>query len=171
MNGGSRIIDLRTGNAPAADDDLLLTEELPKLPPAPIGAPMVEEYAEEEDVAPSRAGLILPILAGFVALAWDGAMLWLARASLTTLDPVALAEFVAALCVPPALIAVLLMLAMRTSRAEARRFGDVSRAMRAEAASLERTVAALSQTIEANRQHIAEQTTALMAMGDGAISM
>ena len=105
-----------------------------------------------------------------MTLAWVGAMLWLARASLMTLDPVALAEFIAALCVPPALIAVLLMLAMRTSRAEARRFGDVSRAMRAEAASLERTVAALSQTIEANRQHIAEQTTALMAMGDGAIS-
>jgi predicted nucleic acid-binding Zn-ribbon protein len=169
MNGGSRIIDLRTGAAPEADDDLLLTEELPTPPPAPIDTPMAEQY-EEEDAAPARSGLVLPLLGGLLSLAWVGGMLWLARASLATLDPVALAEFIAALCVPPALIAVLLILAMRTSRAEAKRFGDVSRAMRAEAASLERTVAALSQTIEANRQHIAEQTTALMAMGDGAIS-
>src|SRR3569623_689145 len=170
MNGGSRIIDLRTGNAPAADDDLLLTEELPAPTPAPTEAPMVQEYEQEEVVAPSRSGLVMPIIGALVSLGWVGGMLWLARASLATLGPVALAEFVAALCVPPALIAVRRILAMRTSRAEARRFGDVSRAMRAEAASRERTVAALSQTIEANRQHIAEQTTALMAMGDGAIS-
>ena len=97
-------------------------------------------------------------------------MLWLARESLAGLAPVALVEFIAALCVPPVLIATLLLLAMRSSRTEARRFGDVARAMRAEASSLERTVAALSQTIEANRLSIAEQTNALMVMGDGAIT-
>lgn len=169
MNRGSRIIDLRTGTTPQVEDDLLLTEELPQ-PPAPIESPMVEEYAPEEEVAPARRGVVLPILGGLVALGWIGAMLWLARADLPALGAVALAEFIAALCVPPALIAILLVLAMRTSSAEARRFGDVSRAMRAEAASLERTVAALSNTIAANRQSIAEQTNALMTMGDGALT-
>ncbi|MFA5966385.1 MAG: hypothetical protein WC804_20400 [Sphingomonas sp.] len=169
MNRGSRIIDLRTGTTPQVDDDLLLTEELPQ-PPAPIESPMVEEYAPEEEVAPARRGLVLPILGGLVSLGWIGAMLWLAHADLATLGAVALAEFIAALCVPPALIAILLVLAMRTSSAEARRFGDVSRAMRAEAASLERTVAALSNTIATNRQSIAEQTNALMTMGDGALT-
>lgn len=169
MNRGSRIIDLRTGTTPQVEDDLLLTEELPQ-PPAPIESPMVEEYAPEEEVAPARRGVVLPILGGLVALGWIGAMLWLARGDLPALGAVALAEFIAALCVPPALIAILLVLAMRTSSAEARRFGDVSRAMRAEAASLERTVAALSNTIAANRQSIAEQTNALMTMGDGALT-
>lgn len=69
---------------------------------------------------------------------------------------------------PPALIGILLILALRTSRAEAHRFGITAQAMRAEAASLERTVAVLSRTIDANRTKLAEQTTALMAMGDGA---
>lgn len=68
----------------------------------------------------------------------------------------------------PALIGILLILALRTSRAEAHRFGITAQAMRAEAASLERTVAVLSRTIDANRTKLAEQTTALMAMGDGA---
>ncbi|CAN5320721.1 hypothetical protein BH10PSE14_BH10PSE14_08990 [soil metagenome] len=169
MNRGSRIIDLRTGTAPEVDDDLLLTEELPQ-PPAPIEPPVAEEYAPTEEVAPARRGVVLPLFGGLVALGWIGAMVWLARADLASLAPVALVEFIAALCVPPALIAILLVLAMRTSSAEARRFGDVARAMRAEAASLERTVAALSNTIETNRQSIAEQTNALMTMGDGALT-
>ena len=54
-----------------------------------------------------------------------------------------LTGFIAASCVPPALIGILLLLALRTSSAEARRFGGTAQAMRAEAASLERTVAAL----------------------------
>jgi hypothetical protein len=169
MNRGSRIIDLRTGTAPQVDDDLLLTEELPQ-PPAAIEPPMVEEYALEEEVAPARRGVMLPIVGGLVVLGWIGAMLWLARTDLAALGTVALVEFIAALCVPPALIAILLVLAMRTSSAEARRFGDVARAMRAEAASLERTVAVLSNTIATNRQSIAEQTNALMTMGDGALT-
>jgi hypothetical protein len=169
MNRGSRIIDLRTGTAPQVDDDLLLTEELPQ-PPAAIEPPMVEEYALEEEVAPARRGVMLPIVGGLVVLGWIGAMLWLARTDLAALGTVALVEFIAALCVPPALIAILLVLAMRTSSAEAQRFGDVARAMRAEAASLERTVAVLSNTIATNRQSIAEQTNALMTMGDGALT-
>ncbi len=169
MNRGSRIIDLRTGAAPEADDDLLLTEELPQ-PPAPIEAAIPQEYEQIEEPIARRGGWIWPVLGTLVALGWIGAMLWLTRDRLAQLDPVALTEFVAALCVPPALIAILLVLALRTSRAEALRFGDVSRAMRAEAESLERTVAALSNTIENNRHKIAEQTTALMAMGDGALT-
>src|SRR3569623_905819 len=73
MHGGSRIIDLRTGNAPAADDDLLLTEELPAPSPAPIEAPMVQEYEQEEGVAPSRSGLVMPIIGALVSLGWVGA--------------------------------------------------------------------------------------------------
>ncbi len=170
MNGGSRIIDLRTGTAPAVDDDLLISEEMEAPPPIPIAPPAEEEYVTEEEVTPTRGGFLLPVLGALVSLGWIGAMLWLARESLAGLAPVALVEFIAALCVPPVLIATLLLLAMRSSRTEARRFGDVARAMRAEASSLERTVAALSQTIEANRLSIAEQTNALMVMGDGAIT-
>src|SRR3546814_16680699 len=59
---------------------------------------------------------------------------------------------------------------MRTSRAEARRFGHSAQAMRAEAASLERTMAILARQIEDNRERLAEQIDTLMAMGDGVAS-
>lgn len=103
-----------------------------------------------------------------VALAWVAVMLWLARDSIGTLAPVALAQFVAALATVPALMGIIWLLAMRTSRREARRFGATAQAMRAEAASLDRTVAAIGATMEANRRALSDQITTLMAMGDGA---
>src|SRR5204862_333916 len=68
----------------------------------------------------------------------------------------------------PVLAGIVWLLTLRTSAAEARRFGLTARAMRAEAASLERTVATLSATIETNRAQLAEQTQALAALGDSA---
>jgi predicted nucleic acid-binding Zn-ribbon protein len=102
-------------------------------------------------------------------LAWLGGMIWLALPSLQAgLAPIALVEFIAALCVPPALFGIIWLLALRTSAAEARRFGRTAAAMRAEAASLERAIAVLSAHLDTNREQLADQTTALMAMGDAA---
>ncbi len=108
------------------------------------------------------------LLAILVSLSWIAGMLWLAWPSLQRALPIELTGFIAALCVPPALIGIVMLLALRTSTAEAQRFGRTARAMRAEAASLERTVATLSEAIEANRARLAEQTSSLTAMGDGA---
>src|SRR3546814_8744107 len=95
-------------------------------------------------------------------------MVWLARGIFAAPPaPIELVQFLAALCVPPALIGILWLLGMRTSRAEARRFGHSAQAMRAEAASLERTMAILARQIEDNRERLAEQIDTLMAMGDG----
>lgn len=169
MTGGSRIYDLRAGrdtvDSPAdtaETADLIETEEAPikELQPEPI------YYEEAEEPAPPRWPIAV---AAIVAVAWLGAMLWFAMPTLAAgLAPVALAEFVAALCVPLALIGVIWLLAMRNSNAEARRFGHTAAAMRAEAASLERTIAVLSTHLDANREKLADQTTALMAMGDTA---
>jgi hypothetical protein len=120
-----------------------------------------------QEPAPDRGRLYIGIAVAVVVV-WLAAMLWLARGSLATIEPIALVQFIAALCVVPALIGIVWLLAMRTSRSEAHRFGITAQAMRDEAASLERTVAALSNTIDANRQHLAEQLNALMVMGGGA---
>ncbi|WP_246848256.1 hypothetical protein [Sphingomonas beigongshangi] len=116
---------------------------------------------------PSRAW-VLPMVALVVSLAWLVGMLWLVRDDVALLSPVALVELIAALAVVPALLGIICLLVMRTSRAEARRFGDTARAMRTEAASLERTVAVLSRSLDANRRVLAEQISSLMTMGDGA---
>ncbi|MCU6452553.1 hypothetical protein LPN01_00505 [Sphingomonas sp. A2-49] len=113
-------------------------------------------------------GRIRAIAAAIACVLWLGGMLWIARAQLATLDPVGLVQFVAALAVVPALIGIVYLLAMRTSRREARRFGTTAQAMRVEAAALERTVAVLSRSLDANRRQLADQVTTLMAMGDGA---
>ena len=169
MTGGSRIYDLRAGRGdadlsidetPSADDEtidpLIEADEL-----------LLRGEIEPADSGPRRWPAVLAIL---VALGWLGAMLWLAAPTLTTsgLAPIALAEFVAALCVPPALIGIIWLLALRTSSAEARRFGETAAAMRAEAANLEAAIAVLSSHIDASRERLADQATSLMAMGDAA---
>ncbi|UZK66806.1 hypothetical protein [Sphingomonas sp. M1-B02] len=128
----------------------------------------IEEEVGEE---PSRSWRwLLPAAAWLAVTAWFGGMTWLALPSLQAgLAPLALIQLIAALCVPPALIAILYLLALRTSRAEAQRFGATARAMRAEADSLERVIAALARKVDENRHFLADQTTVLMAMGDRAV--
>ncbi len=129
-----------------------------------------DDDARDDDApAASAARFLLPALAVLVILGWLGAMLWIAAPRLRAgLDGVALAQFIAALCVPAALFGILWLLAMRTSRAEARRFAMTARAMRAEAAALERTAASVKKQVDASRAALAEQTNALMAAGERA---
>ncbi|WP_404339353.1 hypothetical protein AB2M62_08460 [Sphingomonas sp. MMS12-HWE2-04] len=126
-----------------------------------------DEHFEEEAAPRSSPGWILPALAILASLAWLGAMLWITLPALQAgMTPIGLVQFVGALCVPPALIGVLYLLALRTSRAEARRFGATARAMRAEAATLERVLETLSRKLADNRAALAEQTNVLTAMGE-----
>ncbi|TPG43362.1 hypothetical protein EAH79_06185 [Sphingomonas koreensis] len=164
MTGGSRLYELRAGaegeaNEPAAAAD---SEAIIESPPVDFEFP----DEELETPTPSRWPVVLACL---LVVVWLAGMIWLALPTLQAgLAPLALVQFVAALCVPPALIGIVWLLAQRTSTAEARRFGHTAQAMRAEAASLERTIAALSRHLDANREQLADQTTNLMAMGDAA---
>jgi hypothetical protein len=143
---------------PAAADDLLLEEIAPE-----------PEALDEDQPTPAGGGFLAPAVAIILGLMWIGAALALTWPQLDAMrDPVAMIEFAAALCVPLALIALIYLALLRTSRAEAQRFGATARAMRAEAASLERTLAVVARAIDTNRQKLGEQTTSLMAMGDNA---
>ncbi|MGN6376370.1 MAG: hypothetical protein ACTHMG_12575 [Sphingomonas sp.] len=162
MNGGSRIYGLRGRTEEIANEEV----EPVAAAPAPDGETVVA-FDVEPDEAPAPRWPIA--VAAVATLAWLGGMLWLAWPSLVAgLAPVALVEFIAALCVPPVLFGIVWLLALRTSTAEARRFGRTAAAMRAESAVLEQTLAALSRHLDANREQLADQTTALMAMGDAA---
>jgi hypothetical protein len=132
------------------------------------GVPDTAAWTEAVEPEPRGATWLVPALAIAACVLWLAVALWVVRAELGTLSPVALVELLAALAVVPALIGVVYLLAMRNSRREARRFGVTAHAMRAEAASLERTVAVLSRSLDANRRQLAEQITTLMVMGDGA---
>jgi hypothetical protein len=146
-----------------ADEPFVLAEAV---------APSLEAHLVDEADAPEprRDWSWLPAaLAIVAALSSFAGLGWLALPAVQAgMEPVALVQLIAALCVPPLLIGLLYLLAMRNSRSEARRFGATAQTMRAEAALLERAVAALSRKIAENRAALAEQTDILIAMGDRA---
>ncbi len=156
MNGGSRIFGLR----PDTDE-----EQPADYTPVPVEAVTFDDWSALEQVDEPRFGWVVPALGVAGSIVWIAAMLWFARDAFP-LPPVAFVQFAAALCVVPTLIAVLCLLALRTSRAEANRFGATARAMRTEAANLERTIHALGERIETNRQALAEQAETLRISGD-----
>ncbi|OYY79343.1 MAG: hypothetical protein B7Y43_02695 [Sphingomonas sp. 28-62-20] len=167
MSRSSRIIDLMPNVAETATVDELL-----------LSAPQAETQPEitllDEDLAPSPPkrsawAMVIPAFALIASVAWFGGMIWLSWSRLEIgIGPLELVQFVAALCMPPALIGILWLLAMRSSSAEAQRFGATARQMRAEAAALERTLAIVSRQLDANRHTLAKQTNELMIIGDGA---
>ena len=179
MNGGSRIVDLRIGSvdkaaahgaapiaAPSEDETLILDEIVP---PAPL-----PHYppAEDEDAVPPASGWrwLGPALAIGATLIWLGGMVVLSWPALSAgVAPLALVQFIAALCVPVVLIGMIWLLAMRSSTAEARRFGATAAAMRAEARALDATLADVSRRIEANGQLLLAQADAMLATGDYAV--
>lgn len=131
--------------------------------PAPL-----EDLDIEDDELRSAAWLA-PALALFAVIGWFAATAWLVLPSVQRgMEPVALVQLIAALCVPPALVGILYLLSLRTSRAEARRFGATARAMRAEAAALDRAMRAISGRISENRAALAEHTAALTYLGEHA---
>ncbi|MDF7773902.1 hypothetical protein P1X14_01475 [Sphingomonas sp. AOB5] len=157
--------------APTAsgEEELLLANDAFEASAEPEAVYAAEVEADEEEAPRRSFGWLAPALAILLSLGWIGGSLWAMRDMLTQpMAPVELVRLVAELCVPLALIAILYLLAMHTSRAEAQRFGKTARAMRSEAAALERVVETLARRIEDNRAALAQQTTTLMAMGDAA---
>lgn len=113
-----------------------------------------------EPIDEARGAWIAPVVAASVAIAWIAGALWFARALIVTMDAVEATQFVAALCVPLALIGIGWLVLRRNSRAETRRFGITARAMRAEASALEARVASLSRTLTQHREQLVLQLDA-----------
>ncbi len=164
MNGGSSIRDWRvepdgTGQDGTCDDRRPLD-----LAAHTMLAPGPDEPWSD---MPERTPWVAPTAVALCILAWIGVALWAAQGALARMDGAGLVEFAAALATVPALVGIGWLVLRRSSLAEARRFGDSAVAMRAEAASLERTVATLAATIDTSRIKLAEQADALAAIGDG----
>ncbi|PAX09328.1 methyl-accepting chemotaxis protein [Sphingomonas lenta] len=121
-----------------------------------------------EHFEPEEKNWLRPAVAGGAVALWFALALWLAGPRLGALDGLGLVQFLATLCVVPVLVIGLWLLIEQNGRAQARRFGETTRSVHADAAQLDRTVAALSRQIDANRTKLAEQVTALLAMGDAA---
>ncbi len=143
------------------------------IPAEPAAAPMVDMSAlhrDEPDDSPRWAERIAVGALGLIAAVWIALFAWRAALAFSGGMPPFSAIFLgaAALSAPLALIGIAYLLLRRTSRREARRFGETAEAMRAQAAELERVLATLSARIEQNRLALGDQAQKLLALGDDA---
>jgi hypothetical protein len=165
MDGGNKVIGLWRGRENAA---------MPQ--PAPTGphidpTPYFEGLDEEQDSP--RRGWRRPLailLCGGSALAWVGAVGFSRYTSLggrpPNLDDVV--GLIATCSAPLALIGVGWLLLLRSSRAEASRFAQTSRALRSESERLETLLAFVTARIDASRRDLAEQSDSLLNLGEDA---
>ncbi len=152
MTMGQRVVGLHADQ----HDELIL--EAPADPVA--GAEQFSEPAPDRPIA----AIVLAVL----AVGWLGFVAWaVATQGSGAGQLLALAVAVAA---PLALLGVVALLALRTSRTEARRFLATSHGMRTESSRLEARVAELTARVEANREALADQARQLTEIGDEAAS-
>ncbi|MGN6820527.1 MAG: hypothetical protein ACTHJR_17865 [Sphingomonas sp.] len=160
MNGGSKIVDLHVSDVAyaTADEPLSLTE------------PYEEEVFEEpEERSGALKWRILGALALVAALGWTGFFGWYAWPLIQVAPgPAVLAQLATGLTAPLALIALLWMVVRRSSKVEASRFADTARSMRTEAQHLQDVIDVMAQTIDANREKLADQVTVMMATASAA---
>jgi chromosome segregation ATPase len=179
MSGGHHIRAIGRGSTPrepqgpgsqpvveetAGDDDTLLLEN------EATEEGWSEEQAEEDFVAPAGSGFgwLVPALAGFAIAAWTAFYAWAIRAELSaaaSAPPAAFTGWIIDWAVPVLLVAVAYLVAMRNSRAEARRFAASAALLSRESAVLEQRLAVVNRELSLAREFLAAQSRELESLG------
>lgn len=126
-----------------------------------------QDVVEDDYVTESRwRGYILPSLIIVAALAWSAFFAWTyypeAQTGLSAERAVSLLSLWA---MPALLLSVIWLLAMRHSRAEASRFGNVARLLRAESEALEARMRTVNEEISLAREFLAQNARELETVG------
>ncbi len=163
MDGENKVIGLWRGREGA--------QSAPSVSPAetPHYLPDVDEDCVPTGrwKKPLAVGLCLLLAFGWIgAVATSRYLSWAEKSP--ALDDVLNAVAVGS--APLALIAVMWMLVLRSSRAEADRFSQTAHALRAESERMDTVLAFVSARIEASRRELAEQGDTLLNLGEGAAS-
>ncbi|MBA3667220.1 MAG: hypothetical protein H0W65_05815 [Sphingomonas sp.] len=128
------------------------------------------EIRDEHEVAGAGGRIVLGWALALLALAWTGYTAWSAGRALADqpLSSPAIAQWVAILTGPLALMGLVWLMFGRTRRKEAERFIRSVIAMRTEARSLQDILGALSQQIEQNHAALGLMAGDLISLGDQA---
>ncbi|WP_233994064.1 ATPase [Porphyrobacter sp. AAP60] len=127
-----------------------------------------EIWLEEAEPAeqPTRFGWIAPTLAVLAAAAWTAFFGWAhSPAILARPAPDLWATLLVQWSVPVALIGIVWLLAMRSSRAEARRFAAAAAMMNQESAALEERLKVVNRELSLAREFLAAQSRDLESLG------
>ena len=163
MTNGSNIRAIGSDDAQEASDETLNREE--SLEPIDL-----EEEWLEEDSEPVRlrrwSDWIVPTIATAAILGWTGLFAWAFRSELFVAStPEQWISWIINWSVPTLLIATFWMLAMRLSRKEAQRFGDVAMLLRDESARLEGKLAVINRELSLAREFLGSQSRELESLG------
>jgi len=156
---------------PFDNSDLLLTEaaDWPAEGSEQPGDEQLPNFEEAEDIRPLRVGR--PILAGLLILLTVG---WLVTAGFVlyrtweAANLVAIASWIATLCLPLALLALIWLLFGRSSRLETEKFTRAVAQMRGEAQALDQVLGNVAERLAANRTQLGDETARLMKLGEEA---
>ena len=170
MTGQNRIIAFGSGagEAPAdetpleqdSDRELLLTDTLDD------GAGWTDEDGAERGEHPAPVAALVPMLAAVAALAWSAFFVWGNWQSLRQgVTPAGMAGMIGDWSAPMMLIGIAWLLAMRSSRREAGRFGDAARLLSQESERLETRLLTVNRELSLAREFIAAQSRDLEALG------
>ncbi|PEQ13395.1 hypothetical protein B2G71_08175 [Novosphingobium sp. PC22D] len=131
-------------------------------------APWVESEAGGDFGAreTDRFGLVAAALGILVAAGWTGYFIWAHHRELgASPAPDRISSLVAEWAIPVLLIAVLWLLAMRTSWRETRRFGHAASLLARESADLERRLVTVNRELSLAREFLASQSRDLETLG------
>lgn len=122
-------------------------------------------WIEDEPVAASRSD-ILPMAGAFGVIAlWTGFFFWSQWAALATLPLGQVPAMVMQWAVPVLLVVLVWLLAMRTSRREAGRFGDAAALLSRESALLQTRLSGVNGELSLAREFVAAQSRDLETLG------
>lgn len=139
---------------PAAADDTLILDQ------------PVEETWEEEETSPRQFGWLVPTLAVLAVAGWTAFFGWANQGDmLAGGTPQQWSAWIVAWAVPVLLVVALWLLALRHSRREAARFGNVAQLLSQESAKLEQRLAVVNRELSLARDFIAAQSRDLESLG------
>ena len=126
-----------------------------------------EEGADEVgEAAAARAGWLPPALALLAMAGWTGFFGWTISAEVISgAPPAAWSGWIGQWSVPMALIGIVWLLAMRSSRAEASRFAASAALLSRESAELEARLKVVNRELSLAREFLAAQSRDLEALG------
>lgn len=162
MTGGTRIVAF----GPGGEQPLPAGEISFEAQDAPRDA--AQEWLDpEDDPQTSLSRAWLPVALALVVIAgWSGFFLWALRYRFAVgIAPSEAALLIGNWATPILLVGVVWLIAMRTSRREARRFGDAAHMLSAESARLETRLTAVNRELSLAREFIAAQSRDLESLG------
>ncbi len=124
------------------------------------------EAGASDTPSPARFSRAAPTLALMAIAGWTGFFGWAHLATMQAgASPAQWAEWIVAWTVPVALVGIVWLLAMRSSRAEAHRFAATAALMTRESAALEERLKIVNRELSLAREFLAAQARDLEALG------